>query len=268
MTAREELAREALIVIIRDYGRMLGEDARRCEALLKDFCPDGRAQVHLLVIAARAGVPKQLMSSAAGSSRELLVARLARTLEEDFAVTAEAARWAVDCWALALGVAVAVARPTAPVAVVAQRATTVQVAAVEPSRPLRRKWPAGQRFVDNGDGTVTDAKTGLIWADSDNGCDINWKDAKKYCAGKGNGWELPTVAQLQGLVDASGEYWQERGEFPCKVTPLIRLSGVWHWSSEANGSSEAWTVPLDGGFRGSIAVVYATNRRALCVRRS
>ena len=110
MTAREELAREALIRIIRDYGCLLGEDARRCEALLKDFCPDARAEVHLIVIAARAGVPKQLMASAAGSSRELLAARLARSLEEDYAVTADAARWAVECWALSLGVAVAVAQ--------------------------------------------------------------------------------------------------------------------------------------------------------------
>jgi hypothetical protein len=268
MTTREELARDALIRIIRDYGRMLGEDSRRCEALLKDFCPDGRAQVHLLVIAARAEVPKQLMSSAAGSSRELLVARLARTLEEDYAVTAEAACWAVECWALALGVAVAVARLTAPVAVAAQRATAVQAAAIEPSRPLRRKWPAGQRFVDNGDGTVTDAKTGLIWADSDNGSDINWKDAKKYCACKGNGWELPAVAQLQGLVDASGKYWQECADVTCKVTSLIRLSGWFFWSSEANGSSEAWAVSLFDGVVYPSAVDLAYYGRALCVRRS
>ena len=136
MTAREELARDALIRIIRDYGRVLGEDARRCEALLKDFCPNARAEVHLVVAAVRSGVPKQLMSSSAGSSRELLAARLARSLEEDYAVTPEAARWTIEVWAHALGIAVSVARPTMPVSVVAQPAAAPNAA------------PRGRRFRD------------------------------------------------------------------------------------------------------------------------
>ena len=136
MTARDDSVRDALVRIVRDYGRLLGEDARRCEALLKDFCPNARAEVHLLVIAARAAVPKQLLSSSAGSSRELLAARLARSLEEDYAVTAEAARWAVECWAQALGIAVSVVRPKAPVAVVTQPAAAPDAAS------------SGQRFRD------------------------------------------------------------------------------------------------------------------------
>ena len=40
---------------------------------------------------------------------------------------------------------------------------------------------ASDRFVDHGDGTVTDKKTGLMWAAKDNGNPINWKDARYYC---------------------------------------------------------------------------------------
>ncbi|MBN2570463.1 MAG: caspase family protein [Deltaproteobacteria bacterium] len=36
------------------------------------------------------------------------------------------------------------------------------------------------RFVDNGDGTVMDNQTGLMWAARDNGANINWHDAQSY----------------------------------------------------------------------------------------
>ena len=39
---------------------------------------------------------------------------------------------------------------------------------------------ASSRFVDNGDGTVTDTKTGLMWAVKDNGSLINWQSARSY----------------------------------------------------------------------------------------
>lgn len=37
------------------------------------------------------------------------------------------------------------------------------------------------RFIDNRNGTITDAKTNLMWAAKDNGRDINWANAKSYC---------------------------------------------------------------------------------------
>ena len=44
---------------------------------------------------------------------------------------------------------------------------------------------ASDRFLNNSDGTVTDAKTGLIWAARDNGIPINWPDALSYCQNLG-----------------------------------------------------------------------------------
>ena len=40
---------------------------------------------------------------------------------------------------------------------------------------------ASDRFVNNGDGTVTDTETGLMWSTKCNGASINWKDASSYC---------------------------------------------------------------------------------------
>ncbi len=37
------------------------------------------------------------------------------------------------------------------------------------------------RFLTLDDGTVQDQKTGLIWASHDNGSNITWAGAQKYC---------------------------------------------------------------------------------------
>ena len=45
------------------------------------------------------------------------------------------------------------------------------------------EYAAADRFVNNKNGTVTDTQTGLMWADHDNGSNINWYAAKGYCKG-------------------------------------------------------------------------------------
>jgi len=37
---------------------------------------------------------------------------------------------------------------------------------------------AGERFTDNGDGTVSDHELGLMWSKTDNNGDINWIQAE------------------------------------------------------------------------------------------
>jgi hypothetical protein len=60
-------------------------------------------------------------------------------------------------------------------------------------------------FTDNGDGTVTDAATGLMWQQSDDGTRREWADAMAYCealdlGGHGD-WHLPDSKALQSIVD-------------------------------------------------------------------
>ena len=50
-----------------------------------------------------------------------------------------------------------------------------------------------------------DPSTRLMWAAKDNGKDISWNGAKKYCrnlrlAGNSD-WRLPNMAELQGIYD-------------------------------------------------------------------
>jgi hypothetical protein len=101
------------------------------------------------------------------------------------------------------------------------------------------------RFKDNGDGTVTDAQTGLMWAARDNGHDINWADAKAYCRNYSGGghtdWRMPTQDELAGLYDK-----EEPGSN--HITPLIKLSGCCPWAIETRGS-EAAHFSYGAGYR-------------------
>ncbi|HWT00894.1 MAG TPA: hypothetical protein VN256_11665 [Pyrinomonadaceae bacterium] len=97
--------RETLRELIARHGRDLCSDARRCEGLLRDLCGEHRREINLLVGALRERVPLDLMAAQGSVPRGLLLTRLSRRLEDQLAVTEEAARWAVDSWALALGVA-------------------------------------------------------------------------------------------------------------------------------------------------------------------
>lgn len=62
-------------------------------------------------------------------------------------------------------------------------------------------------FVDNGDGTIIDSASGLMWMQSDNGSAISWENALSYAeefsfAGHTN-WRLPDAKELQSIIDYS-----------------------------------------------------------------
>lgn len=63
-------------------------------------------------------------------------------------------------------------------------------------------------FIDNGNGTLTDAMTGLMWEQADSGSAMNWSDALTWADTRNaeaylgyNDWRLPNVKELQILVD-------------------------------------------------------------------
>jgi len=62
-------------------------------------------------------------------------------------------------------------------------------------------------FVDNGDDTVTDNSTGLMWTREDSSRPMNWKEALAYAenlnTGGYNDWRLPNAKELQYIVDYS-----------------------------------------------------------------
>jgi len=96
-------------------------------------------------------------------------------------------------------------------------------------------WGAND-FVDNGDGTVTDRSTDLVWQQKDDGRTRDWPAALAYCealklAGHDD-WRLPNVKELQSIVDY-------RRHDPALDTRFLHQSDrrAWFWSSTTHGDN-------------------------------
>lgn len=121
-------------------------------------------------------------------------------------------------------------------------------------------------MIDQGGGVLKQVATGLQWSQSDNGADIDWTAAGKFCAAKGAGWRLPSVAELQSIHDKSGQSENRCGPgFTCKVSPLFHLTGPWAWTNEASNAMSTWIVILTKGNASTYVGDDASKKRALCV---
>ncbi|MBW2515790.1 MAG: DUF1566 domain-containing protein [Deltaproteobacteria bacterium] len=136
---------------------------------------------------------------------------------------------------------------------------------------------AGDRFVDNGDGTVTDRQQNLMWSKTDNQGDINWIDAEKWVRftfpdtiqKRYDNWRLPTLAELQSLLNedkiAKG-YETECGQW-VKTVPEIRLSCGWVWTSETDPiAPTARIFNFDNVYHYTVRKAHNRGYRALPVR--
>ncbi|MFZ4440686.1 MAG: DUF1566 domain-containing protein [Syntrophales bacterium] len=126
------------------------------------------------------------------------------------------------------------------------------------------------RFIANNNGTVSDTRTGLMWASKDNGSNISWANAKAYCDNyRGGGytdWRMPTQEELASLYDA-GETQQNDAapSYPLHLTELIDLTSCCPWASETRGSeARHFLFDYGEGYWGPQS--FATYSRALPVR--
>jgi hypothetical protein len=136
---------------------------------------------------------------------------------------------------------------------------------------------AAERFVDNGDGTVTDRKLGLMWAKTDNHGDINWIQAEKWVKftfpdtleKRFDNWRLPTLAELQSILledkNAKG-YESECGQW-VKTVPQIQLTCGWVWTSETDAiAPTARIFNFDNVYHYTVRKAHKRGYRALPVR--
>jgi uncharacterized protein DUF1566 len=123
---------------------------------------------------------------------------------------------------------------------------------------------ASKRFVDNGNGTITDNKTNLMWVSKDNGTPINWLDAIEYCknlrvAGYAD-WRMPTLAELASLFNPS-----EKNKNGYHTIELISTTAQSCWASEIRGNS-AGRFNYSYGKEYWLRKSYSGPTRALAVR--
>ena len=101
-------------------------------------------------------------------------------------------------------------------------------------------------FTDNGDGTVTDAATGHMWQQADDGTRREWAQAMAYCEaldlGGHSDWYLPNSKELQSIVDYN------RTSFPAIDG---RIFGI----TQDSESLDFWTSTTFGDFKNYANVI-------------
>ncbi len=138
------------------------------------------------------------------------------------------------------------------------------VSAQAPPSIERQPQTQGDERLGSSD-ILVDPRTGLMWTRTDNGYDINWHGADRYCKGLTLGgytdWRLPTIEELEKLHDPDGE-----GRY--KMRAPFELTGWAVWSTTKEGSDSAWGFYFGFGRREVLPLVNSYFKRALCVRRS
>ena len=104
------------------------------------------------------------------------------------------------------------------------------------------------RYVNNGNETVTDTNTGLMWQKADDETQRDWADAGQYCEnlelGGYDDWRLPRVDELETIVDHS--------RTNPAIDPIFDACYLYYWSGStaANVPSDAWYVGFSIGYVG------------------
>ncbi|MFC1811984.1 DUF1566 domain-containing protein [Thermodesulfobacteriota bacterium] len=114
----------------------------------------------------------------------------------------------------------------------------------------RTKNPNGafaNNLVDNGDDTVTDRITGLMWQKNGSDDGMIWQHAKEYVqklnsmrfAGYAD-WRLPTIEELASLMKSAraNELY---------IHPIFSAKQAFFWSADTFGSDTAWYANFKGG---------------------
>ncbi len=111
-------------------------------------------------------------------------------------------------------------------------------------------------FYDNGDGTITDKATGLMWTQNDDGNGMTWPEALNYAenavfAGHTD-WRLPNAKELQSILDYSRA---PSVTSSAAIDPLFNCSSItdeggnqnypFYWSGSTHSS---WQAAAPGGY--------------------
>lgn len=136
------------------------------------------------------------------------------------------------------------------------------------------------RFIDNGDGTIFDTKTKLMWTKkgsySDLGKCLNWFESREYVGnlqtGRYNDWRMPAVKELKTIFEESKSnnmIFDNDLEYPFHLDSIF-ADGAAHgfWTSDDAGSCCAHTFYFSNGKDFKVSRDFCDRRGVRAVRKS
>ena len=100
-------------------------------------------------------------------------------------------------------------------------------------------------YIDNGDGTITDTGTGLMWQKNTSSSTQTWQGALSSCVSLNTGgftnWHLPNKKELESIVDYTKN-------LPA-INSIFNTNNAEYWTSTTSAGvpSVAWTVNFGDG---------------------
>jgi hypothetical protein len=120
-------------------------------------------------------------------------------------------------------------------------------------------------FHDNGDGTIADLATGLIWSKTDSGKGMNWQDALVWVQEKNtekylgcSDWRMPDIKELQSIVDYNRS---PDSSHSAAVNPLFECTQITNEGGKIDYPFY-WSSTTHAGLHGSGAAMYIAFGRA------
>jgi len=100
-------------------------------------------------------------------------------------------------------------------------------------------------YIENGDGTVTDATTGLMWQKGSFDSPKSWEESLAYSENLSlagyDDWRLPTISELVSIIDNTQYMPSVNVAFPSALT------NYWSSSTAASSGSGAWCANFGTG---------------------
>ena len=107
-----------------------------------------------------------------------------------------------------------------------------------PVRCVRGAAYGLNNFLDNGDGTITDRATGLMWTKGDSAQGLNWQEALAWAQSRNAenylghaAWRLPNAKELQSIVDYTRS---PDTTSSAAIDPLFTCTGITNEAGKAD----------------------------------
>lgn len=264
------LVRDKLCELIKQYGYSLCNDPLRCKGLLSDYCSEYKKEIFVIANAIKQHVARDLLSLK-GVPYEIKRGQLINRLIDNIAMDEEAARWAVETLALALGI-ISNAEITSsykkqsksqnePIFNPKDAKTNNRIDDIKKQRISKS---SDGRYIDNGDGTITDSQTGLMWTQKDNSADniklSSRKDADIYVSRLATGgyrdWRFPKQKELKEIrerlktsnviVEANYDHIKHEQTYvtyKLHLDPIFKIGiSFCYWTSDRGNIIEGYKV--------------------------